>query len=305
MTTLRRRPHRGHRGARGRAAALRPQGDRLIVLRNLAAIAAASPRSPRWAAWATATGHGSCRRRSGDRARRGDPAATAFIGEARRCRSLAAGVRSCAGRARPARPPPPTSTSTAGSASAATDPPRSPTCRKDGYDFGVGQMTVDLRDLPWANGQTISGEERARRRADDRLRPLQRLRRRARDRKGGRAAGPAATGATGSNRRSTRGEPRSQAPRLDLDAELQLGQARPSPTRIRPPSDRGDGVDYDHNPASPGAESPEGRCAGYEERRISANRWAVGVAIVPARHAAAPPGGGHDRPGRRAGWRRC
>jgi phage shock protein PspC (stress-responsive transcriptional regulator) len=25
----------------------------------------------------------------------------------------------------------------------------------DGYDFGVGQMTVDLRDLPWADGQTV------------------------------------------------------------------------------------------------------------------------------------------------------
>jgi phage shock protein PspC (stress-responsive transcriptional regulator) len=25
----------------------------------------------------------------------------------------------------------------------------------DGYDFGVGQMTVDLRDLPWTAGQTI------------------------------------------------------------------------------------------------------------------------------------------------------
>jgi phage shock protein PspC (stress-responsive transcriptional regulator) len=25
----------------------------------------------------------------------------------------------------------------------------------DGYDFGVGQMTVDLRDLPWTEGQTV------------------------------------------------------------------------------------------------------------------------------------------------------
>jgi phage shock protein PspC (stress-responsive transcriptional regulator) len=25
----------------------------------------------------------------------------------------------------------------------------------DGYDFGVGQMTVDLRDLPWTDGQTV------------------------------------------------------------------------------------------------------------------------------------------------------
>jgi phage shock protein PspC (stress-responsive transcriptional regulator) len=26
----------------------------------------------------------------------------------------------------------------------------------DGYDFGVGQMIVDLRDLPWTDGQTVS-----------------------------------------------------------------------------------------------------------------------------------------------------
>jgi phage shock protein PspC (stress-responsive transcriptional regulator) len=26
----------------------------------------------------------------------------------------------------------------------------------DGYDLGVGQLTVDLRDLPWADGQTVS-----------------------------------------------------------------------------------------------------------------------------------------------------
>jgi phage shock protein PspC (stress-responsive transcriptional regulator) len=93
----------------------------------------------------------------------------------------------------------------------------------DGYDFGVGQMTVDLRDLPWQKGQTIA--------VSSKLGVGQMI-----------VSVPSrvcvhahATGKAGEllvrgdrsdgiDPEIDQGQPRSDAPRLDLDAEIQLGQ---------------------------------------------------------------------------------
>jgi phage shock protein PspC (stress-responsive transcriptional regulator) len=173
------------------------------------------------AAWATATGHGSVV--AGVVVALGVAiAATAFIGEAKRLApwllaaalvlglpagaTAAADIRFDGGIGeREYRPV------------AVTDIPQ------DGYEFGVGQMVVDLRDLPWATGQTIA--------VSSKLGVGQMV-----------VSVPTnvcvvghATGKAGElivrgdqsdgiDPEVDQGEPRSNAPRLDLDAEIQLGQ---------------------------------------------------------------------------------
>jgi len=171
--TLRRgRPFRGSRMAAGGAATetaatetaateTAERGDEppravraiaLIVL-ALAAICAACSIAA-LAAWATATGHGSVI--AGIVIAIGVAiAATAFIADARRIAPwllasalilalpagavAAADIRFDGGIGEREYHP-----------ASLTDLPA------DGYDFGVGQMTVDLRDLPWADAQTVS-----------------------------------------------------------------------------------------------------------------------------------------------------
>jgi phage shock protein PspC (stress-responsive transcriptional regulator) len=132
---------------------------------------------------------------------------------------------------------------------ALTDLPR------DGYDFGVGQMTVDLRDLPWANGRTIS--------VSSKLGVGQMI-----------ISVPTnvcvhahATGKAGEllvrgdqsdgiDPEIDQGQPRSPAPRLDLNAEIQLG--RLIVTDQAPADVTEHGFEYDHNRLS--AESQRQVC---------------------------------------------
>jgi phage shock protein PspC (stress-responsive transcriptional regulator) len=191
-----------------------------IVLLVLVAIGAACCVAA-LAAWATATGHGSVV--AGVVIALGVAmVATAFIGEARRVApwllaaalvlglpagaTAAADIRFDGGIGeREYRPV------------AVTDIP------SDGYDFGVGQLIVDLRDLPWAMGQTIS--------VSSELGVGQMI-----------VSVPSnvcvvahATGKAGEllvrgdqsdgiDPEIDQGEPRSNAPQLDLDAEIQIGQ---------------------------------------------------------------------------------
>ena len=194
------------------------------------------------AAWATATGHGSVV--AGVVIALGAAiAGTAFIGEARRIApwllasalvlaipagaTAAAEIRFDGGIGeRDYRPV------------AVTDIPA------DGYDFGVGQMVVDLRDLPWTKGQAIA--------VSSKLGVGQMI-----------VSVPArvcvhahATGKAGEllvrgdqsdgiDPEIDQGMPRSDAPRLDLDAEIQLGQL--IVTDQDPAAITEHGVDYDDN----------------------------------------------------------
>jgi phage shock protein PspC (stress-responsive transcriptional regulator) len=94
---------------------------------------------------------------------------------------------------------------------------------EDGYELGVGQLTVDLRDLPWAEGQTISLESE--------LGVGQMIvsvpSNVCVDAHAKAKAGELIVRGESSNGIDTEldsGEPVGTAPRLDLDAELQLGR---------------------------------------------------------------------------------
>ena len=114
----------------------------------------------------------------------------------------------------------------------------------DGYKLGTGQLVVDLRQLPWAPGQTIAasahlgigqmivsvpssvcvvGHTTAK--AGDLV-----------------VAGDVSNGV---DPEVDQGTPRSKAPRLDLDADIQLGQL--IVTDEAPDEIDTHGVDYDHH----------------------------------------------------------
>ena len=114
----------------------------------------------------------------------------------------------------------------------------------DGYELGIGQLIVDLRDLPWQNGQTVT--------ATSHLGIGQMI-----------VSVPSevcidghATGKAGElivggdvshgvDPEIDQGTPSSQAPRLVLDADIQLGQlivTDESPDQIDT-----HGADYDHH----------------------------------------------------------
>jgi phage shock protein PspC (stress-responsive transcriptional regulator) len=93
----------------------------------------------------------------------------------------------------------------------------------DGYDFGVGQMIVDLRYLPWQKGQAIAIESKLG------------VGRMIVSVPSGVCVDAQATAKAGQllvrgeksdgiDPEVDQGQPRSDAPRLDLDAEVQLGQ---------------------------------------------------------------------------------
>lgn len=222
-----------------------PRWITLIVIVLLAFVAvAAACMAGAVAAWATATGNGSVVA-AVVIALGAAIAATAFVVEARRfaawflAAALVLGVPAGAVAAadihfdggigeRHYRP------------TALTDVPR------DGYSFGVGHMVVDLRDLPWANGQTIS--------VSSELGVGQMV-----------VSVPSnvcvhahATGKAGEllirgdksdgiDPELSQGLPRSNAPRLDLDAEIQLGQIVVTDQDPDEVDHGGHGFDYDHN----------------------------------------------------------
>ena len=222
-----------------------------IVLLACAAIGAACMVGA-VAAWGTATGHG-CVVAGVVIALGVAIAATAFIGEARRIApwllagALVLGVPAGATAAADIhfdggigeRHYTPT---------AVTDLPA------DGYDFGVGQLVVDLRDLPWAKGQAIA--------VSSKLGVGQMI-----------VSVPSnvcvhanVTGKAGEllvrgdqsdgiDPEVDQGMPLSDAPRLDLDAEIQLGQVI---VTDQDPDDVDQGADYDHNRLS--AESQRQVC---------------------------------------------
>jgi phage shock protein PspC (stress-responsive transcriptional regulator) len=124
----------------------------LVVLALAAICAAASVAA--CAAWATATGHGEVV--AGLVIAIGVAiAATAFIADARRvapwllAAALILGLPAGATAAADIR-------FDGGIGEREYHPASVAELPSDGYDFGVGQMTVDLRDLPWTDGKTVS-----------------------------------------------------------------------------------------------------------------------------------------------------
>ena len=231
-----------------------PRWVRLIAIVLLACVAiAAAFMVGALAAWATATGNGSVV--AGVVIALGAAiAGTAFIGEARRIApwllagALVLGLPAGATAAADIhfdggigdRHYTPT---------AVTDLPA------DGYDFGVGQMVVDLRDLPWANGQTIA--------VSSKLGIGQMIisvpsRVCVHAHATGKAGELLVRGdqSDGIDPEVDQGLPLSKAPRLDLDAEIQLGQL--IVTDQAPAAVTEHGVDYDHNRLS--AESQREVC---------------------------------------------
>jgi phage shock protein PspC (stress-responsive transcriptional regulator) len=114
----------------------------------------------------------------------------------------------------------------------------------DGYKLGTGQLVVDLRQLPWKAGQTISasahlGLGQMIISVPSKVCVVGHA--------GGKAGELIVAGdvSHGIDPDVTQGSPTSNAPRLDLDADIQLGQmlvTDEDPDRI---DDRG--VDYDHH----------------------------------------------------------
>jgi hypothetical protein len=93
----------------------------------------------------------------------------------------------------------------------------------DGYDFGVGQMVVDLRNLPWAEGQTVSlSSELGIGQMIVSVPPKVCVDADAT----GKAGELLVRGETsdGVDLEIDQSQPVGKAPRLDLDAEIQLGQ---------------------------------------------------------------------------------
>jgi phage shock protein PspC (stress-responsive transcriptional regulator) len=125
----------------------------------------------------------------------------------------------------------------------------------DGYDFGVGQMTVDLRDLPWTNSQTISVSSKL---GVGQMIVSVPTRVCVQAHATGKAGELLVRGdqSDGIDPEIDQGQPRSQAPRLLLDAEIQLGQL--IVTDEAPAAITEHGVDYDHNRLS--AESQRQVC---------------------------------------------
>jgi phage shock protein PspC (stress-responsive transcriptional regulator) len=222
-----------------------PRWVRLIAIVLLAIVAVAGAFIVgAVAAWATATGHGSVV--AGVVIALGVAiAATAFIGEARRVAPwLLAGALVL---------------SVPAGATAAADihfdggigerhytPTAVSDVPADGYDFGVGQLIVDLRDLPWANGQAISVSSKlgvgqmivsvpsnvcVHAQAD------------------GKAGELLIRGdqSDGIDPEVDQGLPRSDAPRLDLDADIQVGQVIVTDQDPGEVDHGGHGFDYDHN----------------------------------------------------------
>jgi phage shock protein PspC (stress-responsive transcriptional regulator) len=222
-----------------------PRWVRLIAIVLLACVAiAAAFMVGALAAWATATGSGSVV--AGVVIALGVAiAGTAFIGEARRIApwllagALVLGVPAGATAAADVH-------FDGGIGERHYAPTAISDVPADGYDFGVGQLVVDLRDLPWANGQAIA--------VSSKLGVGQMI-----------VSVPTnvcvhahATGKAGEllirgdqsdgvDPEVDQGLPRSDAPRLDLDAEIQFGQVIVTDQDPDDVDHGRHGFDYDHN----------------------------------------------------------
>jgi phage shock protein PspC (stress-responsive transcriptional regulator)/uncharacterized membrane protein len=222
-----------------------PRWVRLIAIVLLACVAiGAAFMVAAVAAWATATGHGSVI--AGLVIALGVAiAGTAFIGEARRIApwllagALVLGVPAGATAAADVH-------FDGGIGERHYTPTAVSDLPADGYDFGVGQLVVDLRDLPWANGQAIA--------VSSKLGVGQMV-----------VSVPTnvcvhahATGKAGEllirgdqsdgvDPEVDQGLPRSDAPRLDLNAEIQFGQVIVTDQDPDDVDHGGHGFDYDHN----------------------------------------------------------
>jgi hypothetical protein len=121
----------------------------------------------------------------------------------------------------------------------------------DGYKLGTGQLVVDLRDLPWAPGQTIAAS--AHLGIGQMIVSVP-----ARVCVVGRATGKAGEliiagdVSHGVDPEVVQGTPTSNAPRLDLDADIQVGQM--IVTDESPDEIDSRGVDYDHHTAEADAQ---------------------------------------------------
>jgi phage shock protein PspC (stress-responsive transcriptional regulator) len=222
-----------------------PRWVRLIAIVLLACVAiAAAFMVSALAAWATATGSGSVV--AGVVIALGVAiAGTAFIGEARRIApwllagALVLGVPAGATAAADVH-------FDGGIGERHYAPTAISDVPADGYDFGVGQLVVDLRDLPWAKGQAIA--------VSSKLGVGQMI-----------VSVPTnvcvhahATGKAGEllirgdqsdgvDPEVDQGLPRSDAPRLDLDAEIQFGQVIVTDQDPDDVDHGRRGFDYDHN----------------------------------------------------------
>jgi phage shock protein PspC (stress-responsive transcriptional regulator) len=191
----------------------------LVVLALAAICAAASVAA--CAAWATATGHGEVV--AGLVIAIGVAiAATAFIADARRvapwllAAALILGLPAGAIAAADIR-------FDGGIGEREYRPTSAAALPSDGYDFGVGQMIVDLRDLPWTDGQTVSlSSELGIGQMIVSVPPNVCVDADAT----GKAGQLVVRGETsdGVDLEIDQSQPRGQAPRLDLSAQIQLGQ---------------------------------------------------------------------------------
>jgi phage shock protein PspC (stress-responsive transcriptional regulator) len=196
------------------------------------------------AAWATATGHGSVV--AGVVIALGVAiAATAFIGEARRVApwllagALVLGVPAGATAAADIH-------FDGGIGERHYTPTAVSDVPADGYDFGVGQLIVDLRDLPWAKGQAIA--------VSSKLGVGQMIVSVPSNvcvhaHANGKAGELLIRGdqSDGIDPEVDQGLPRSDAPRLDLDADIQFGQMIVTDQDPDDVDHNGHGFDYDHN----------------------------------------------------------
>ena len=148
----------------------------------------------------------------------------------------------------------------------------------DGYRLGTGQLIVDLRQLPWQKRADDSGLGPPRDRADDRLRPAQRLHRWRRAREGGELiAGGQVT--HGVDPDIDQGSPLTDAPTAQ-------GQRR---YPVRADADHGRGARSDRHPAASTTtttsrkRTPRGRSAGGDPptvRRPDSSALGAGISIL-------------------------
>ncbi len=130
---------------------------------------------------------------------------------------------------------------------------------EDGYELGTGQLIVDLRDLPWAKGQTIpvSAELGMGRMivsapsdvcvvADANAKAGELL-----------VAGDRSDGL---DPEVDSGEPQSQGPRLELDAELQFGQLVVTDRDPVAVQEHGPGRGFDHGDTDEEEDSQRQAC---------------------------------------------
>jgi phage shock protein PspC (stress-responsive transcriptional regulator) len=130
---------------------------------------------------------------------------------------------------------------------------------EDGYELGAGQLVVDLRDLPWAEGQTIPVSAELGMGQLIVSVPSDVCVVADADAKAGELL-VAGDSSDGLNPEVDSGEPQSQAPRLELDAELQFGQLVVTDRDPDDVEDHGHGRDFDEEDNEEEADSQRQVC---------------------------------------------